>query len=230
MQLLMLSSSRAGQGGFLDSARQDIGTHFSHCDKLLFIPFAGVTLSWDDYTAKVQTALPQWEITGLHQVADPAQAITSAQGIIVGGGNTFYLLQQLYQQQLFTPLRQAVKQGLPYLGWSAGANICGNSIRTTNDMPIVMPPSFDALQWVPFQLNPHYSDYQPPGHNGETRAQRLAEFCQLNPHMPVIGLREGSGLLRNNDKLTLLGELDGVQFTGDKQSCLTAGCDLSYLL
>lgn len=230
MQLLMLSSSRAGQGGFLDSARQDIGTHFSHCDKLLFIPFAGVTLSWDDYTAKVQTALPQWEITGLHQVADPAQAITSAQGIIVGGGNTFYLLQQLYQQQLFTPLRQAVKQGLPYLGWSAGANICGNSIRTTNDMPIVMPPSFDALQWVPFQLNPHYSDYQPPGHNGETRAQRLAEFCQLNPQMPVIGLREGSGLLRNNNKLTLLGELDGVQFTGDKQSCLTAGCDLSYLL
>ena len=123
-----------------------------------------------------------------------------------------------------------MQDGVPYIGWSAGSNICGNSIRTTNDMPIIQPQSFDALQLVPFQLNPHYSDYQPPGHNGETRAERLAEFTTLNPTLPVVGLREGSALKRERDYLTLVGEADGLVFTGTEQQEIALGQDISYLL
>jgi dipeptidase E len=116
------------------------------------------------------------------------------------------------------------------VGWSAGSNICGNSIRTTNDMPIVQPPSFDALNFVPFQLNPHYSDYQAPGHNGETRAQRIQEFCILNPNMPVIGIREGTALLLQGESLILEGELDGLIFEGNSQRVIKPGQDLSIYL
>jgi dipeptidase E len=230
MKVLMLSSSRCGQEAYLQHARTMILEHLHGIDEILFIPYAGVTLDWDNYTQKVQAALPELKISGIHQFADPIKALQQAKAIAVGGGNTFHLLHQLYHHNLLEPIRQRVAQGIPYIGWSAGSNICGNSIRTTNDMPIVQPPSFDALNLVPFQLNPHYSDYQSPGHNGETRAERIAEFCALNPTMPVLGIREGTALKRSGNKLSLQGKLDGVVFLADKQSLLTSTQDLSSYL
>lgn len=230
MNLLMLSSSRKGHEGYLEHATPMILKHLGDCTELLFIPFAGVTLDWDQYTDKIRQALPELTITGIHQTEDPVAAIQQAKAIAVGGGNTFNLLYQLYQQELLTPIQQRVEEGIPYIGWSAGSNICGNSIRTTNDMPIIQPASFDALQLIPCQLNPHYTDYQPPGHNGETRAQRLEEFCTLNPQMPVLAIREGTALVRKGDSLTLKGELDGIVFKGTAQTVIQPGQDLSEYL
>ncbi|MBN7820675.1 dipeptidase PepE [Bowmanella yangjiangensis] len=230
MKVLMLSSSREGQYGYLETARSTILNHLAGIDELLFVPFAGVTLGWDDYVEKVQTALPEVKVTGIHQTSNAKQAVESAQAIAVGGGNTFNLLTELYKQDLLELIRAKVTQGLPYIGWSAGSNICGNSIRTTNDMPIIEPPSFNALQLVPFQINPHYTDYQPPGHNGETRAQRLAEFMVLNPVMPIVAIREGSALLRVDNQLTLVGPHSGILFLGGEQQDIASGQDLSHLL
>lgn len=226
----MLSSSRAGNEDYLQSARPMIQTHLAGINNILFVPYAGVTVRWDDYTEMVQQALPDFSVTGIHQHQDPVQAINNAEAIAVGGGNTFNLLNTLYQLELMQPIRNAVTDGTPYVGWSAGSNICGNSIRTTNDMPIIQPPSFAGLNLVPFQLNPHYTDYQPPGHNGETRAQRIAEFCTLNPDMPVLGIKEGTALLRDQQSLTLLGDLPGVVFQGTAQQALSPGQDLSHYL
>ena len=226
-RVLMLSSSKVGNEDYLQHAIPMLGQHLPNIKELLFIPFAGVTISWDEYTNKVQDALPGYKIKGIHQFSNAQQALQDAQAIVVGGGNTFNLLNQLYQQALLDTVKNRVNNGTPYVGWSAGSNICGNSIRTTNDMPIIQPPSFDALKFVPFQLNPHYTDYQAPGHNGETRAQRIGEFCILNPNMPVIGIREGGALLLQDDSLFLKGSLDGVVFEGSELRVIHANQDLS---
>lgn len=229
-RILMLSSSRMGNEDYLRHAIPMLNQHLSDIKELLFIPFAGVTVSWDDYTTKVQNALPDYSVKGIHQFANAHQALENAQAILVGGGNTFNLLNQLYIQDLLDTLKNQVNEGVPYVGWSAGSNICGNSIRTTNDMPIVQPPSFNALNFVPFQLNPHYTDYQAPRHNGETRAQRIEEFCVLNPELPVIAIREGGALLLQGDSLLLKGELDGVVFENGAQRVITPEQDLSGYL
>jgi len=229
-QVLMLSSSRVSSEDYLQHAIPMLDQHLPEIKELLFIPFAGVTIGWDDYTAKVQHALHNYQVKGIHQFSNAHHALENAQAILVGGGNTFTLLNQLYQQDLLKTLKSQVTKGIPYVGWSAGSNICGNSIRTTNDMPIIQPPSFDALNFVPFQLNPHYTDYQAPGHNGETRAQRIEEFCVLNPAMPVIGIREGTALLLQGDSLILKGQLNGVVFEGHKQRVILPEEDLSVYL
>ena len=231
MNVLMLSSSKVANEDYLEHAIPMLNQHLPNIKELLFIPFAAVSVSWDDYTTKVQHALPGFKVKGIHQFSQARQALEKAQAILVGGGNTFNLLNELYYQDLLGTLKSQVKTGTPYVGWSAGSNICGNSIRTTNDMPIIQPPSFDALNFIPFQLNPHYTDYQAPGHNGETRAQRIEEFCMLNPDMPVIGIREGTALLLQGDSLLLKGELHGVVFEGGEQRVIQPGQDLSrYLL
>jgi dipeptidase E len=230
VNLLMLSSSRVADEHYLAHARDMIFAHLGPIKDILFIPFAAVTMDWDSYTAKVQAALPELHIRGIQQFSDPAQALHNAQAIAVGGGNTFNLLHQLYQRGLFSGLQNKVRQGCPYIGWSAGSNICGQTICTTNDMPIVQPESFNALNFVPFQLNPHYSDYQLPGHNGETRAQRIEEYCTLNPHTPVLAIREGTALQLTGDHLSLLGQLSGVVFHGKQQSELAPHRDLGAYL
>lgn len=229
-RVLMLSSSRVANEGYLQHANPMFKQHLRGITELLFIPYAGVSINWDDYTSKVQQALPDFSVEGIHNFNNSKQAIANAQAILVGGGNTFNLLNQLYALDLLAPIKHSVSKGTPYVGWSAGSNICGNSIRTTNDMPIVQPPSFNALNFVPFQLNPHYTDYHPPGFNGETRAQRIEEFCTLNPKMPVIGIREGSALLLDNDSLSLKGELNAVVFEGAKQSVIKPDEDLTRYL
>ncbi len=230
MKLLLLSSSRAGNSEYLEHARDMISQHLDDISQVLFIPFAGVSIDWDSYTLAVQSALPDLTITGIHQHPDPKQAIASAEAILVGGGNTFNLLNELYKQQLLNPLRERVNAGVPYIGWSAGSNIAGLSIRTTNDMPIIQPPSFDALGLVPFQLNPHYSDYQPEGFHGETRAQRIGEFMRIEPDIPVLAIREGSALQYQHNALTLLGDKPAVLFLAGKQQDLPPGAVLDELL
>jgi dipeptidase E len=228
--ILMFSSSIVGNEDYLQHTIPLLTQCLPNIEELLFIPFAGVSVSWDDYTAKVQNALPNYQVNGIHQFPNAQQALEDAQAILVGGGNTFNLLNQLYQQDLICTVKSQVNRGIPYVGWSAGSNICSNSIRTTNDMPIIQPPSFDALNFLPFQLNPHYTDYQSPGHNGETRAQRIEEFCVLNPSIPVIGIREGTALLLQGKSLVLKGESDGVVFESGEQIVIKPEQDLSQYL
>lgn len=229
--ILMLSSSRAGDETYLNHARPHILAQLQGISELLFIPYAGVSISWDDYTAKVQQALPEINVVGIHTLASQVDAVKDAKAIAVGGGNTFNLLATLYQQDLLDVIKSEVATGTRYIGWSAGSNICGQTIRTTNDMPIIAPASFDALGFVNAQLNPHYTDYQPPGHNGETRDDRLFEFTALNPTTPVIAIPEGTALKIENNSLTYVGELTGYVFIGDEKTPLAPNTTLNqYLL
>lgn len=229
--VLMLSSSRAGSEDYLEHAKSFLFGHLGDNREILFVPYAGVTVSWDAYCEKVAQALPEFNIRGLHTYDDPAAALNQAknnhQAIVVGGGNTFSLLHTLYQQDLMGTLKSVVTNGTPYIGWSAGANICGLTIRTTNDMPIIEPPSFEALGFINCQLNPHYSNFAPPGHNGETRDQRLAEFTALNPETAVIGIPEGTALSLTEGRLTLLGDVEGFVFVGEEKTAIQPTADLS---
>ena len=237
--LLLLSSSRVGDTKYLQHALPLIKAKLDGVTELLFIPYAGVTVNYDDYTAMVQSALIDSGITvkGIHQFDDPINAINTANAIAVGGGNTFHLLHQLYQNNLINAIQDKVAQGIPYIGWSAGSNIAGLSIRTTNDMPIIEPECFDALQLVSFQLNPHYTDHNPPGHNGETREQRLAEFMVLNETTPIVAIVEGTGLDIKDNTMALVSGLsdtdknaDGFLFKGNNKSVISTDTNLDSLL
>lgn len=232
MQLLLLSSSRADNSDYLAPYMSWIASHLSGIDELLFIPYAGVSIEYDAYQAMVQQALLPLGITvtSIHQHSDARQAVMDAKAIAVGGGNTFHLLYQLYQQDIVQLIRKRVTENVPYLGWSAGSNIAGMSIRTTNDMPIIEPASFNALNLLPLQLNPHYSDYKPEGFHGETRDMRLAEFMQLHPATPIIALPEGSALKHKDGKLTLLGSKGGYLFQTGNKTPLAEHADLSAML
>lgn len=235
--LLLLSSSKEGDSGYLVHALPLIEQFLlksnpEAAQNALFIPFAGVSISFDQYLTSVQKALQPTNIklNSIHQADDPAQAIKHASAIIVGGGNTFHLLHQLYQFDLIGRIREKVMSGTPYIGWSAGSNIATPSIRTTNDMPIVQPPSFHALHLVPFQINPHYIDQHPPGFNGETREQRLAEYMQVNPDSTVIGLPEGTGLEVVQERIHLVGEKPAYRFKGGVKQEFTQQDDISDIL
>lgn len=168
---------------------------------ILFIPYAGVNLaaesiekSFDVYEERVQGVFRElgYNIYSIHREKDPVKAVTDAKAIAVGGGNTFYLVYMLHQLNLVPVIRQRVLEGMHYMGWSAGANVACPTLRTTNDMPIYQPASFDTMDLVPFQINPHYLDANPEGHGGETRQQRIEEFLAVNREMTVIGLREAT--------------------------------------
>jgi dipeptidase E len=213
-RLLAFSSSRVGKGGYLETALPIVKEFLG--DKVLniaFIPFAAVGNDFDDYTSMVKKGLE-----GLPHTIDtvtPGRAnevIEKADVIMVGGGNTFKLLHDIYYLKLLDIIRDKVNNGAPYIGWSAGSNILGPTIGTTNDMPVIEPKSFNALGLLPFQINPHYTNVKPDGHNGETRDQRLEEFIMLNPGLPIVGLPEGTALKLNNGLLSLLGIIPAVLF------------------
>ncbi|TFB99568.1 dipeptidase PepE [Cryobacterium adonitolivorans] len=194
MQLLLLANCTSPGQGYLEHALPEVLAFLHGVTVVTFVPFAGGDL--DAYTASVRAALEPHGIAarGLHEAADPVAAVASAQALFVGGGNTFRLLAALQRLGLIPVIRARVQNGLPYLGSSAGATITAPSIRTTNDMPIVQPESFDALGLVPFQINPHYLDTDPAGvHTGDSRESRLTEFLDEND-VPVLGLREGTHL------------------------------------
>jgi dipeptidase E len=209
--MLLLSNSTCYQKGYLEHAMGDLKEFLGNSvGRVLFVPYAGVTVAWDTYTEKVREKYAEigYELVSAHDMSDPVAAVRDAEAIAVGGGNTFYLLRELYENRLIEPIRERVSDGMPYMGWSAGSNMVCPTIRTTNDMPIVEPPSFKALDLIPFQINPHYTDAVLPQHQGETRADRIAEFIAANPNIAVVGLREGSILRVEGDSLTLLGEKD----------------------
>ncbi|MFT5158352.1 MAG: dipeptidase E [Bacteroidia bacterium] len=222
MNILLLSNSTNFGEHYLDHAHELIGQFLGEVKTLLFIPFAGVTITDADYTAKVAKALSPHGINviNLAQAEDKLAAINNAEAIAVGGGNTFRLLEQLYEFNLIEPIKNKVNSGVPYIGWSAGSNIAGPSICTTNDMPIVEPPSFDALNLVPFQLNPHYTEARLPNHGGETRLDRLTEYVQLNRAKKVVCLPEGS---------CVYGDFKGLHYRGaDAMKVVTFGSVTMY--
>lgn len=175
--------------------------------RILFIPFAAVVRSNGEYAARVRGCLNPLgiEVDSLHEATDPRAAVESAEAIAVGGGNTFHLLRGMYEAGVVETIRARVESGVPYAGWSAGSNVACPTIRTTNDMPVVEPPRFAALNLVPFQINPHYTSEVVPGHHGETRDERLTEFVHANPGVRVVGLREGTILRIEGPRVSLLG-------------------------
>ena len=213
--IIIASTSTLHNGQYLDYLLPEIQLFFGHCSEIIFIPYARPSgISHADYTKKVAQVFGKISIAvkGIHEFKNPIEAIEKAQGIFTGGGNTFLLVSQLYENNLVETLKKAVLNGTPYLGTSAGSNICGVTMSTTNDMPIVYPPSFTTLGWVPFNINPHYLDpVEGSTHMGETRETRILEFLQLNAE-PVIGLREGSWLEVKGDSIILKGALTARVF------------------
>lgn len=233
MKVLALSSSRVGNSGYLEKAIPQIRQFLGSDDyAIAFIPFAGVQISEAGYGSMVKEAFRSTSLT--IDTVLPVNAISiieNADVIMVGGGNTFKLLHDIYQHNLLQLIQAKVKQGIPYIGWSAGANISGRTIGTTNDMPIIQPRSFNALGFLPFQINPHYINQTLEGHNGETRDQRLEEFIALNPGIPVAGLPEGTALELQNGFLRFTGDKDGVLFRpGEGKKRIVQDEDLSALL
>jgi dipeptidase E len=233
-RLLLLSNSKNYQMGYLEHAKGTIKEYLGEgVKKVLFVPFAGVTVTWDDFAKLVAEQYNEigFEIEPIHKAGDPVTAVENAEAIAVGGGNTFNLLKTMYDTKVVEPIRERVLAGAPYMGWSAGSNVAGPTIRTTNDMPIVEPPTFDALGLVPFQINPHFTDAVLPKHQGETRSDRLMEFIEANPGMPVVGIREGSILRVEGDRLELLGEKDALVFVKGKDVTEhTPGDSLQFLM
>jgi dipeptidase E len=206
---------------FLEHAVSDIKDFLgAEVKRVLFVPFAGVTRSYDEYAAAVRGRFEEmnYELVPIHRAADPVEAVQSAEAIAIGGGNTFHLLRELYETGLIESIRARVEAGLPYIGWSAGSNVACPTIKTTNDMPIVEPQSFVALGLVPFQINPHYTDEQLTNHSGETREQRLSEFLKANPGATVVGLREGSILRIEGEQINLLGEKTARVFKSGEEA------------
>jgi len=201
--------------------------------KALFIPYAGITFSYEEYEEKVKKRFQEigHDLVSIHHFDNPIEAVENAEAIVVGGGNTFHLLKTIQENKLTEAIQKRVKEGIPYMGWSAGSNMACPTIKTTNDMPIIEPVSFNALGLVPFQINPHYLDFNPEGHGGETRQQRIEEFLAVNREMTVVGLREASLLFVEGNLIKLLGKRDMRLFRfGTEPVEYKPGSDLSFLL
>ena len=205
-RLLLLSSSRVYGGGYLDHAEPLVRDYLKEVSRVLFVPYALKDKAGYAAVARQKFEAMGFRLDSVHESADPKQAIVSAEALFVGGGNTFRLLNTLYELDLLPVIRQRVYSGMRYMGASAGSNIAGPTIKTTNDMPIVQPPSFASLGLVPFQINPHYVDADPGStHMGETREQRLREYLEEND-TPVLAIREPAIIHVEGDVVTLEGE------------------------
>jgi dipeptidase E len=231
--ILLASTSTVYGSGFLDYLLPELQHHFKDCKTLLFIPYArSGGMTHEEYTAKVALAFAKINIAvkGIHEFENPVAAVQNAEAIFTGGGNTFVLVSQLYKNQVMEVLAEKLKSGTPYLGTSAGSNIAGLTIQTTNDMPIVYPPSFQTLGMIPFNLNPHFIDSEGlDTHMGETREARIKEFHSFNS-IPVLGLREGSWLDIKGDTITLKGNLKARLFRQNQTpEELESGSDLRFV-
>lgn len=237
MTILAISSSRVGNGSFLEDAAPLI-KKFLETGKLniSFIPFASVRLNYDAYGVKVKEALASLSYSINTVKPENAKSVIEKTDVImIGGGNTFKLLHDIYRYGLFDLIQNKVRNGTPYIGWSAGANIAGRSICTTNDMPIIQPQSFGAFGFFPFQINPHYINQTMEDHHGETRDERLEEFVALHPGIPVVGLPEGTALLLKDAALHFVGDKNGMRFQSGvnrllQKKIIAIDEDLSLLL
>ena len=221
MKLLLISNSTNYKEAYLSWCMPLIDEFLKNEKKnILFFPYAGVKVggkdypeSYDAYTDRVRKVFEPFglNVYSIHNESDPIAAVNQAEVIMVGGGNTFHLVYEMHRQGVIAPVRRKVLEGTPYLGWSAGANVACPTLRTTNDMPIIMPASFDCFDFVPFQINPHYIDPHPQEindairHGGETRQDRINEFLSVNQEITVAGLREATALWVENDVITLRG-------------------------
>ncbi len=206
--LIVASTSTTHGSSYLEYLTEEVTDLFKNCKEIIFIPYARPGgMSHDAYTEIAATYFKKLDlkVTGLHTFKNATEAIINAQGVFTGGGNTFLLVQMLYNNEVIQPLREAIYNGLPYLGTSAGSNICGPSMQTTNDMPIVYPPSFKTMGVLPYNINAHFLDPDPSSkHMGETRETRIKEYHTQNT-VPVLGLREGSWLRVTGETITLKG-------------------------
>lgn len=234
MRLLLLSNSTNPGESYLGYPKQTIKSFLG--DKplnIVFVPYAAVTFSYDEYAAKVNGSLNEVGLTvkGIHTFDNPQDAIRNADAIMVGGGNTWKLTRTLQDNGLIDLIREKVQKGTPYIGWSAGSNVACPTLRTTNDMPIIAPLSFETFNLVPFQINPHYLDDNPSNHGGETREMRIAEFIIQNPDIYVVGLRESTILHFEDGKLSLIGKRSARIFKhGTETVELTSKDDFNFLL
>jgi dipeptidase E len=234
MRLLLISNSTMPGEPYLSYPMLEIAKFLGNEPlKILFVPYAAVTFSFDLYESKVQERFHalNHSLVSIHKAADPAAAILAADAIVIGGGNTWQLVRMMNDMGLFPLIRQRVMAGIPFVGWSAGSNVACPTLRTTNDMPIIDPKGFDCLGLVPFQINPHYLDKNPEGHGGETREQRIEEFIEINPDVNVVGLREGTMLKLEGNQLSLIGSRPMRIFKkGEAPAEVKEGDDLGYLL
>ncbi|WNW02537.1 dipeptidase PepE [Tenacibaculum sp. HL-MS23] len=218
-KLIIASTSTIHGSGYLEYILPTLTTFFKEANTILFIPYARPGgISYDEYTAIAKKAFATIakKVKGIHEFENPKEALKQADGIFTGGGNTFELVNQLYKNDVISALKEVVENGTPYLGTSAGSNICGVTMMNTNDMPIVYPPSFKTLEFIPFNINAHYLDpIENSTHMGETRETRIKEYHVFNM-TSVLGLREGSWLEVNGDSIVLKGSLSARLFQKDK--------------
>ena len=233
MNLLLISNSTNAGEPYLQYPMAEIAKTLAGVKEVVFIPYAAVTFSYAEYEKKVQERFAEIgiRVRSIHRSPNPRIMVRHAEAICIGGGNTFALLKKMQEQKLMSAILRRLEAGVPYVGWSAGSNVCAPTICTTNDMPIVEPESFSAIGAVKFQINPHYLDANPEGHAGETREQRILEYIEANPRRYVVGLREGCMLRYQEGKLTLIGPKPLRIFKkGQPIRELTPADDLSFLL
>lgn len=218
--MIIASTSTVFGSGYLEYLLPTLHVHFKGVKTLIFIPYARPGgISYDAYTAIAKRAFSKIDISvkGIHEFKNPKEAVLSASAIFTGGGNTFELVHQLYENDILTVLKQVLEKGTPYLGTSAGSNICGVNMKNTNDMPIVYPASFKTLGCIPFNINAHYLDpIVGSTHMGETRETRIKEFHIFNK-TPVLGIREGGWLSVEGEKITLNGKQSARLFQQNKE-------------
>ena len=216
---LLISASSYQDTGYLRHCKNWVKDFLGESgkDEILFIPYAGVRRTNDEYEQKVIDRLKNKNIKSIHHYEDKISAIKNASSIAVGGGNTFMLLYTLYKLNLIEPIKEAVANGTKYFGWSAGANIAGKTMMTTNDMPIIMPKSFESLNIFPYQINPHFISGKLAGHNGESREERLEEFLIANPKDTIYALPEGTALLIEDDEAEVIGHSEILKFEYQKE-------------
>lgn len=234
MRLLLISNSTNPGEAYLDYPKLNIQKFLGEKPiKALFIPYAAVTFSYDEYEKKVNDRFNEigHSVISIHHFDDPKKAVEEAEAIVVGGGNTWKLVRTMRDNGIIDLIGGKAKAGTPYIGWSAGSNVACPTLRTTNDMPIIDPKGFDVINLVPFQINPHYLDAHPEGHGGETREDRIREFITENPDIYVIGLREGTMLEIEGDSLKLVGSRPARIFKyGDETKELKSSDDFSFLM
>lgn len=229
---LLLSNSVSSGTGYLEWCRKDIKEFFKDSENIIFIPYAAVSYSFDEYEEKIIKALGMdGKIRSIHTIEDKKRAVEECDGVMVGGGNTFALKKRLEEDSVFDLIKKRVKnEDLKYAGWSAGANMGSLSIRTTNDMPIAQPRSFDGFSVVDFQINPHYINAVLENHNGETRDERLMEFSVFNPETPCLAIPEGSGLkVDESGDVIYFGNGDAKVFLGGRiEKSITPGSLIKF--
>ena len=233
MRLLLISNSTNAGEEYLKYPIGNIKDFLGDIDEVLFVPYAAVTFSYDDYQKKVQARFDEIgiKVRSTHEFADPVEEVRRAKAVVVGGGNTFALTRKMQEEGLMETIGKRIAAGMPYVGWSAGSNVACPTLCTTNDMPIVEPRSFKCIGAIPFQINPHYLDHNPEGHAGETREQRIEEYIAANPHMYVAGLREGCMLRVEGSRLELIGSRTLRVFRfGQSPREYAAGEDLGFLM